>query len=118
MRSTAEQEEAKRKEREQKRLAYLKLRNAIFAKVRRAGRRGCNASSGRTGRESGRDGVTGRMGARTRSSPHSRPVALQIDAGDRDESALELTGAVLKGNPDFATLFNFRRTTLQALFQE
>lgn len=33
VRTTAEQEAAKRKEREQKRIAYLKLRDGIFAKV-------------------------------------------------------------------------------------
>lgn len=37
--------------------------------------------------------------------------------GDHDDEALALTAAMLSNNPDFATLFNYRRNTLLALFE-
>lgn len=41
---------------------------------------------------------------------------LQMEKMEHDEEALKLTGAVLTSNPDFATLFNYRRNTLLKIF--
>jgi len=42
---------------------------------------------------------------------------LQKQAGTLDEEALVLTESLLAKNPDFGTLFNFRRQILQHLFE-
>ena len=40
-----------------------------------------------------------------------------MERGEHDAQVLELTAAVLGGNPDFATLFSYRRRTLTALME-
>ena len=45
--------------------------------------------------------------------PYNLPS--QRQAGELDESVLELTSQILGANPDFATLWNCRREVLQQL---
>lgn len=42
-------------------------------------------------------------------------LSSQRQAGELDESVLELTSQILGANPDFATLWNCRREVLQQL---
>lgn len=42
-------------------------------------------------------------------------LSFQRQAGELDESVLELTSQILGANPDFATLWNCRREVLQQL---
>lgn len=48
--------------------------------------------------------------------PYNLPS--QRQAGELDESVLELTSQILGANPDFATLWNCRREVLQHLETE
>lgn len=42
---------------------------------------------------------------------------LQIDAGELDSEMLQLTQRVLSANPDYYTLWNIRRETIDVLMQ-
>ena len=46
------------------------------------------------------------------------PIPLQRKNGEFDEEAVEITGQLLSANPDFYSLWNFRREIFQHFTEE
>jgi hypothetical protein len=92
VRTTEEQQALKNKERQEKLKAYLYLKDKIFAKV-------C-------------------VCVRACAFPfRAHQLAQQRERREYDAEALTLTGHLLGKNPDFASVFNFRREVMAHLFE-
>lgn len=108
IKSTAQQEEEKRKEREKKLKIYVAARDACFSKV------------GLT--FTGLDETSGiyvplclkKTQCLCATHPSCSPT-WQRKEGIWDDEALQLTQQLLSSNPDFATLWNYRREILMHL---
>lgn len=98
VKTTAQQEEEKRKEREKKLKIYVAARDACFSKV-------CPSQE---------VCFTSKCFILT-FSLHLLPLAWQRKEGVFDDEALQLTQQLLSSNPDFATLWNYRREILMHL---
>lgn len=92
--STAQQEEEKRKEREKKLKIYVSARDTCFSKVTRN---------------------TRVLLAHIYTILNTLCFASQRKDGVFDDEALQVTQQLLSSNPDFATLWNYRREILMHL---